>query len=265
MKIGTYYYPEQWPRDQWERDFDNMASLDLRQNADVHEAVVAHHATAAHALGQHLDHPSQHRHPRHEHVVGVVEQQRDDLPGVGQRLLGTTDRAFRLVVSDNPVAGVMRTKIVARIAARAMQQPAIQRFAFRVVSQIGIDYRDGPLSLMLENPPHDAPRAGDRFPWLELAFTPGGPPEDLANVRTVFLVDTYDTAQGIRNAVEVAGPELGAVRLDSGDLADETRRARALLGTDVAYLRDNYITVTAGGTVTSIGFRLARAVYTAAV
>ena len=22
MKIGTYYYPEQWPREEWERDFD---------------------------------------------------------------------------------------------------------------------------------------------------------------------------------------------------------------------------------------------------
>jgi 2-polyprenyl-6-methoxyphenol hydroxylase-like FAD-dependent oxidoreductase len=104
--------------------------------------------------------------------------ERERIP-VAQRLLGTTDRAFRLVVSDNPVAGVMRTKIVARVAARAMQQPAIQRFAFRVVSQIGIEYRDGPLSLTLENPSHDAPHAGDRFPWLELAFTPGGPLEDL--------------------------------------------------------------------------------------
>jgi beta-galactosidase len=25
MKIGVYYYPEQWPREQWERDFNNMA------------------------------------------------------------------------------------------------------------------------------------------------------------------------------------------------------------------------------------------------
>jgi hypothetical protein len=55
-----------------------------------------------------------------------------------------------------------------------MRRPAIQRFAFRVVSQIDIEYRDGPLSLTLDNPPHDAPHAGDRFPWLELAFTPGG-------------------------------------------------------------------------------------------
>jgi beta-galactosidase len=30
MKIGTYYYPEQWPREQWERDFDNIARMGLR-------------------------------------------------------------------------------------------------------------------------------------------------------------------------------------------------------------------------------------------
>jgi beta-galactosidase len=30
MKIGTYYYPEQWPREQWERDFDNIASMGLQ-------------------------------------------------------------------------------------------------------------------------------------------------------------------------------------------------------------------------------------------
>ncbi|TAL12690.1 MAG: nicotinate phosphoribosyltransferase, partial [Frankiales bacterium] len=46
---------------------------------------------------------------------------------------------------------------------------------------------------------------------------------------TTLLVDTYDTEQGIRNAVAVAGPQLGAIRLDSGDPEAEVRRARALL------------------------------------
>lgn len=46
---------------------------------------------------------------------------------------------------------------------------------------------------------------------------------------TTLLVDTYDTEQGIRTAVEVAGPGLGAVRLDSGDPHEEVPRARALL------------------------------------
>jgi nicotinate phosphoribosyltransferase len=48
-------------------------------------------------------------------------------------------------------------------------------------------------------------------------------------VGTTLLVDTYDTAQGIRTAVEVAGAGLGAIRIDSGDLADESADARALL------------------------------------
>jgi nicotinate phosphoribosyltransferase len=52
---------------------------------------------------------------------------------------------------------------------------------------------------------------------------------DTLGTGTTLLVDTYDTAQGIRTAVEVAGTELGAVRLDSGDLAIEASRARELL------------------------------------
>ncbi|NLC98090.1 MAG: nicotinate phosphoribosyltransferase [Actinomycetales bacterium] len=52
---------------------------------------------------------------------------------------------------------------------------------------------------------------------------------DALGVETTLLVDTYDTAQGIRTAVEVAGTGLGAIRLDSGDLAQEARDARVLL------------------------------------
>jgi nicotinate phosphoribosyltransferase len=48
-------------------------------------------------------------------------------------------------------------------------------------------------------------------------------------VGTTLLVDTFDISDGIRTAVEVAGPDLGAVRIDSGDLAVESRKARELL------------------------------------
>src|SRR6185369_1799160 len=30
MKIGVYYYPEQWPTEQWERDFDHIATMGLQ-------------------------------------------------------------------------------------------------------------------------------------------------------------------------------------------------------------------------------------------
>ncbi len=51
----------------------------------------------------------------------------------------------------------------------------------------------------------------------------------------VFLVDTYDTIEGVRNAIEVGkwlrerGHELVGVRIDSGDLAWLSRQAREML------------------------------------
>jgi nicotinate phosphoribosyltransferase len=46
---------------------------------------------------------------------------------------------------------------------------------------------------------------------------------------TTLLVDTYDVATAVRLAVEVAGPDLGAVRIDSGDLPLLARQVRAQL------------------------------------
>jgi nicotinate phosphoribosyltransferase len=42
-------------------------------------------------------------------------------------------------------------------------------------------------------------------------------------------VDTYDVAAAVRAAVEVAGPGLGAVRIDSGDLPVVASQVRSLL------------------------------------
>ncbi|MFG2073611.1 nicotinate phosphoribosyltransferase [Nonomuraea maritima] len=46
---------------------------------------------------------------------------------------------------------------------------------------------------------------------------------------TTLLVDTYDVAEAVRTAVELAGPKLGAVRIDSGDLAAAAQEVREQL------------------------------------
>src|SRR6476469_7468890 len=46
---------------------------------------------------------------------------------------------------------------------------------------------------------------------------------------TTLLVDTYDVPTAVEVAVDVAGPELGAVRLDSGDLLTQAVEVRAQL------------------------------------
>ncbi|WP_309234877.1 nicotinate phosphoribosyltransferase [Nocardia sp. XZ_19_385] len=45
-------------------------------------------------------------------------------------------------------------------------------------------------------------------------------------VGTTLLVDTFDITQGVANAIEVAGPELGGVRIDSGDLGVLAKQVR---------------------------------------
>ena len=64
---------------------------------------------------------------------------------------------------------------------------------------------------------------------------------DALGVGTTLLVDTYDITQGVANAVEVAGTELGAVRIDSGDLGVLARQVREQL--DGLGARDTRIVV----------------------
>ncbi len=46
---------------------------------------------------------------------------------------------------------------------------------------------------------------------------------------TTLLVDTYDIAEAVKTAVDLAGPDLGAVRIDSGDLGLLAQRVRRQL------------------------------------
>lgn len=74
--------------------------------------------------------------------------------------------------------------------------------------------------------------------WTLVHVNPDGTPNEEAAFRaqietmgidTVLLVDTYDIDNAVRTAIEVAGPKLGGVRIDSGDLGPMTRRVRKLL------------------------------------
>ncbi|QFQ01936.1 Nicotinate phosphoribosyltransferase pncB1 [Corynebacterium urogenitale] len=74
--------------------------------------------------------------------------------------------------------------------------------------------------------------------WTLLHTNPDGTPDEAAAFRaqveahgvgTTLLVDTYDITQGVKTAIEVAGTELGAVRIDSGDLGVVSRQVRRQL------------------------------------
>ncbi|WP_433734735.1 nicotinate phosphoribosyltransferase [Nocardia sp. CA-129566] len=52
---------------------------------------------------------------------------------------------------------------------------------------------------------------------------------DALGLGTTLLVDTFDITKGVATAIEVAGPELGGVRIDSGDLGVLARQVREQL------------------------------------
>ena len=111
--------------------------------------------------------------------AALLDSYEEERIPVAKRLLSTTDRAFSLIVSDNWLAGLFRTRLLAKIAAFAMRFERVRKLAFRTISQIGIEYRDVGLSETLAGLPDAAPRAGDRFPWLRLKLQPNGLIEDL--------------------------------------------------------------------------------------
>ena len=74
--------------------------------------------------------------------------------------------------------------------------------------------------------------------WTLLHTNADGSPNEAAAFRaqvaalgtdTTLLVDTYDITEGVNTAIDVAEPELGGVRIDSGDLGVLARQVRQQL------------------------------------
>jgi 2-polyprenyl-6-methoxyphenol hydroxylase-like FAD-dependent oxidoreductase len=162
---------------------------------------------------------------------------------VAERLLATTDTAFSFIVSEGWRGTLFRTRVMPKVVALAMSLAAARRLVFRTISQIGIRYRRSPLSETLSALPEDAPRAGDRFPWLRLKLSEDGPTEDLFQA----LDDTRFTLLVFGQPLPPAGlPELGDrlhICVVPRDPANDRELARARIPSPAFYLLrpDGYI------------------------
>ena len=130
----------------------------------------------------------------------------DERIPVAEALLNTTDRLFSLVVSDNWVTGLFRTRLVPKFVSLAMRVPRIRKTAFLTISQTGISYRKSAISETLPGIPESAAQSGDRFPWVQLKFTDGGPKED--------LYGKIDDARFTLIVIGQPAPARGVPRLD---------------------------------------------------
>ncbi|MGQ0752013.1 MAG: FAD-dependent oxidoreductase [Betaproteobacteria bacterium] len=155
---------------------------------------------------------------------------------VAQRLLRSTDRAFALIVSESWLAGIFRTQIMARIAARAMTIERIRKLAFRTISQIGIRYRTSPLSHTMEGVPEAAPQAGDRFPWLNLKLRVNGPIEDLFRALDDTRFNLLVIGQAVPSVENLAPGDLLSVHVVPDDAHNREELARVGISGPAFYL-----------------------------
>jgi 2-polyprenyl-6-methoxyphenol hydroxylase-like FAD-dependent oxidoreductase len=174
----------------------------------------------------------------------ILESYEEERIPVATVLLNGTDRAFRLVVSDLWIAGLLRTKILARVAAFAVNRKSVQRMAFRTVSQTGIGYPKSSLTKSLERLPDTAPQAGDRFPWLRLKLSASGPVEDLFQKFSDTQFHLFLVGQAVLDGESTCGfGDLLCVHAIPNDPANEQELRRARIPRLAFYLirPDGYI------------------------
>ena len=84
--------------------------------------------------------------------------------GFARRLVATTDRVFSFVTAEGRIADIIRTRLAPVLIPTAMAFETPREYLFRTVSQITLNYRDGPLSVGAAGHVY----GGDRLPWVPI-------------------------------------------------------------------------------------------------
>lgn len=105
-----------------------------------------------------------------------------------KRLVATTDRAFNIVISQNPIVKFFRMHVAPKGIKFMVSHKKTGEFAFRTVSQIAISYRHGPLAqhASFGKFPENAPQPGDRLPYI--LYENNKNIQDLITPRTMHLL-----------------------------------------------------------------------------
>lgn len=158
-----------------------------------------------------------------------------------RRLVATTDKVFTFATADGRLAELIRTRIAPVLMPRLIGFEFAREFLFRTVSQIMLNYSDGPLSEGAAGHVH----GGDRLPWAPAAvgdnFIPLSNPVWQIHVYGALTPDLATWCNHHRLALhrfdwspehEKAGLARNALYLIRPDtyvaLADTTRSARAI-------------------------------------
>jgi 2-polyprenyl-6-methoxyphenol hydroxylase-like FAD-dependent oxidoreductase len=154
--------------------------------------------------------------------------------GFARRLVATTDRAFSFVTAEGRIADVVRTRVAPVLIPMALAFAPVREFMFRTVSQITLNYRQGPLSRGAAGHVH----GGDRLPWA--------PVDGVNNFQTLTTMDWQVHVYGSASAELAAWCAAQNVPLHIFDWRSEYEVAG--LARDALYLLrpDTYVALADG-------------------
>jgi len=92
----------------------------------------------------------------------ILDTYESERIGFARLLVKSTDRIFTFMASRSSFGAFWRSGLLPRALPVLLRIPFMQGFLFRLVSQIGIEYRESALS----NGKAGGVQAGDRLPWL---------------------------------------------------------------------------------------------------
>jgi len=107
----------------------------------------------------------------------ILDSYTNERMPIARTLLNTTDRAFNVVMSKSWFKRIYRQWILPRLLNLAWRSKKLKTFFFRVVSQIGISYRESNINLHLSK--STKVKAGDRIPYLKVYDEKKGVETDL--------------------------------------------------------------------------------------
>jgi hypothetical protein len=96
----------------------------------------------------------------------VLDSYADERMPVAKDLLNTTDKVFKIILSQNWLTSLFKKWIMPKLLKFVWSKATLREFFFRKVSQISISYRDSRINLHLSHTTNI--KAGDRLPYLKV-------------------------------------------------------------------------------------------------
>lgn len=151
------------------------------------------------------------------------------------KLVHTTDRLFSIIVSANKLETYFRLYIAPKVIHFLVNHKKTSNFLFRTISQIGINYRHGPLA---ENAsfgefPKDTPEPGDRLPYI--LYGNDKNIQEVITPEVMHLIVLSDNEKEIETITEAIKPYEKMIKMTTLPYSNETKNVYQQFGIKEGY------------------------------